>query len=187
MGRSCGGTGCITVQQAKVGCKVSVGLSGVCASVGTACSIVWCAVLCCRMTTKVTQIGKYTVPAGTIVGECRELSCIVCATWCTVCSLFVLVYRFDCTDSIWVAQQSLRPVCSALVHIHGVSCSVMSYASAATPLFAIHNTQHNWEAPAQYRPERWLDVPVEAYVYDSTTNTTGGEFRVLVGLYVAVG
>lgn len=26
----------------------------------------------CRMTTKVTQIGKYTVPAGTIVGECRE-------------------------------------------------------------------------------------------------------------------
>jgi hypothetical protein len=24
---------------------------------------------CCRMTTKVTQIGKYTVPASTIVGE----------------------------------------------------------------------------------------------------------------------
>jgi hypothetical protein len=47
---------------------------------------------------------------------------------------------------------------------------------AATPLFAIHNTVHNWEAPAQYRPERWLDVPVEAYVYDSTTNTTGGEW-----------
>lgn len=46
---------------------------------------------------------------------------------------------------------------------------------AATPLFAIQNTVHNWDAPAQYRPERWLDVPVEAYVYDSTTNTTGGE------------
>lgn len=46
---------------------------------------------------------------------------------------------------------------------------------AATPLFAIHNTAHNWEAPHQYRPERWLDVPVEAWVYDSTTNTTGGE------------
>jgi cytochrome P450 len=44
-----------------------------------------------------------------------------------------------------------------------------------TPLFAIQNTVHNWESPHEYRPERWLDVPVEAWVYDSTTNTTGGE------------
>jgi len=45
----------------------------------------------------------------------------------------------------------------------------------ATPLFAIHNTIHNWQEPQEYRPERWLDVPVETYVYDSTTTTTGGE------------
>ena len=44
-----------------------------------------------------------------------------------------------------------------------------------TPLFAIHNTVHNWQEPESFRPERWLDVPVETYVYDSTTNTTGGE------------
>jgi hypothetical protein len=46
---------------------------------------------------------------------------------------------------------------------------------AGTPLFAIQNTVHNWEAPHEYRPERWLDVPVEAWVYDSTSNTTGGK------------
>jgi cytochrome P450 len=44
-----------------------------------------------------------------------------------------------------------------------------------TPLFAIHNTIHNWVEPEVFRPERWLDVPVETYVYDSTTGTTGGE------------
>jgi fatty acid synthase len=44
-----------------------------------------------------------------------------------------------------------------------------------TPLFAIHNTIHNWQEPEVFRPERWLDVPVETYVYDSTTNTSGGE------------
>jgi cytochrome P450 len=36
-----------------------------------------------------------------------------------------------------------------------------------TPLFAIHNTVHNWDAPHEYRPERFLDVPVETYVYNS--------------------
>jgi cytochrome P450 len=46
-----------------------------------------------------------------------------------------------------------------------------------TPLFAIHNTIHNWVEPEVFRPERWLDVPVETYVYDSTTGTTGGEWR----------
>jgi cytochrome P450 len=64
------------------------------------------------MTTKVTKIGKYTVPPGTIV---------------------------------------------------------------ATPLFAIQNTIHNWDKPEEFIPERWLDVPVETYVYDSTTNTSGGK------------
>jgi cytochrome P450 len=44
-----------------------------------------------------------------------------------------------------------------------------------TPLFAIQNTTHNWEQPEQFRPERWLDVPVETYVYDSTTSTSGGK------------
>jgi len=44
----------------------------------------------------------------------------------------------------------------------------------ATPLFAIHNTVHNWEAPEQYRPERWADVPVESYVYNSRGNGNGG-------------
>jgi cytochrome P450 len=64
------------------------------------------------MTTKMTKIGPYTVPSGTIV---------------------------------------------------------------ATPLFAIQNTLHNWDKPEDFRPERWLDVPVETYVYDSTTNTGGGK------------
>ncbi|KAF6250399.1 cytochrome P450 [Scenedesmus sp. NREL 46B-D3] len=45
----------------------------------------------------------------------------------------------------------------------------------ATPLFAIQNTIHNWDKPEDFVPERWLDVPVETYVYDSTTNTSGGK------------
>jgi cytochrome P450 len=36
-----------------------------------------------------------------------------------------------------------------------------------TPLFAIHNTVHNWDAPEAFRPERWLGVPVETYVYNA--------------------
>ncbi|KAF8057861.1 CYP97C1 [Scenedesmus sp. PABB004] len=36
-----------------------------------------------------------------------------------------------------------------------------------TPLFAIHNTRHNWDAPAEFRPERWAGVPVETYVYNA--------------------
>lgn len=64
------------------------------------------------MATKTTQIGKFTIPAGTIV---------------------------------------------------------------ATPLFAIQNTVHNWERPEDFMPERWLDVPVETYVYDSTGGPAGGK------------
>jgi hypothetical protein len=44
-----------------------------------------------------------------------------------------------------------------------------------TPLFAIHNTKHNWEAPWEFRPERWADVPVESYVYDSKAAAHGGK------------
>ena len=29
------------------------------------------------------------------------------------------------------------------------------------------NTKHNWDAPHEFRPERWLDVPVETYVYNA--------------------
>jgi cytochrome P450 len=36
-----------------------------------------------------------------------------------------------------------------------------------TPLFAIHNTIHNWDAPEEFRPERFLGVPVETYVYNA--------------------
>jgi len=37
----------------------------------------------------------------------------------------------------------------------------------ATPLFAIQNTIHNWDSPQEFRPERWLHVPVECWVYNS--------------------
>ncbi|WIA35872.1 hypothetical protein OEZ86_004255 [Tetradesmus obliquus] len=57
-----------------------------------------------REPTKVTKVGPYTIPAGTIVG---------------------------------------------------------------TPLFAIQNTIHNWDKPELFNPERWLDVPIETYVYNS--------------------
>ena len=36
-----------------------------------------------------------------------------------------------------------------------------------TPLFAIQNTIHNWDDPHTYKPERWLDVPIETWVYNS--------------------
>ncbi len=65
-----------------------------------------------RMATKVTKVGPYTVPNGTIVG---------------------------------------------------------------TPLFAIQNTIHNWDAPHDFRPERWADVPVETYVYNSKGEEHGGK------------
>ncbi|KIY98801.1 Cytochrome P450 3A28 [Monoraphidium neglectum] len=49
----------------------------------------------------------------------------------------------------------------------------------STPLYAIHNTKHNWEAPQEFRPERWLDVPVETFVYNSqadASSTSGAGF-----------
>jgi hypothetical protein len=44
-----------------------------------------------------------------------------------------------------------------------------------TPLFALHNTVHNWREPLAFLPERWLDVPVEAYVYDGRGDLAQGE------------
>ena len=64
------------------------------------------------MATKVTKVGPYTVPNGTVVG---------------------------------------------------------------TPLFAIHNTKHNWDEPMEFRPERWTDVPVETWVYNSKEEAAGGK------------
>lgn len=37
-----------------------------------------------------------------------------------------------------------------------------------TPLMVCHNTKWNWEKPDEFLPDRWMDVPVETYVYDST-------------------
>ncbi|KIZ01997.1 putative cytochrome P450 [Monoraphidium neglectum] len=65
-----------------------------------------------RMATKVTKVGPYTVPSGTVVG---------------------------------------------------------------TPLFAIQNTVHNWDEPHTYRPERWVDVPIETWVYNSKEGESGGK------------
>jgi hypothetical protein len=53
--------------------------------------------------------------------------------------------------------------------------TVPSGTIVATPLFAIHNTKHNWDAPEEFRPERWADVPVETYVYDSKAAEHGGK------------
>lgn len=34
-------------------------------------------------------------------------------------------------------------------------------------LFSLQNTVHNWEEPLEFRPERWADVPMEAWVVNS--------------------
>jgi cytochrome P450 len=44
-----------------------------------------------------------------------------------------------------------------------------------TPLFAIHNTIHNWEEPETFRPERWLGVPIECFVYNSKEQHAPGD------------
>jgi cytochrome P450 len=43
-----------------------------------------------------------------------------------------------------------------------------------TPLFAIQNTIHNWDDPQSYKPERWLDVPIETWVYNSKDSGNAG-------------
>jgi cytochrome P450 len=78
----------------------------------------------------------------------------------------------------------MLPVVSVMGRVAGSDIQCGPYkipkgTVVGTPLFAIQNTVHNWEAPHEYRPERWLDVPVEAWVYDSTSNTSGGEWPFL--------
>lgn len=34
----------------------------------------------------------------------------------------------------------------------------------AAPLYALQNSRHNWKNPSQFKPERWMDVPVETFV-----------------------
>ena len=57
--------------------------------------------VCCRVTQKPTQVGKYTIPGDVLV---------------------------------------------------------------AAPLYALQNSRHNWKNPSQFKPERWMDVPVETFV-----------------------
>ncbi|CAD7695564.1 unnamed protein product [Ostreobium quekettii] len=40
----------------------------------------------------------------------------------------------------------------------------------AVPLYALHNTKHNWSNAGQFMPERWHDVPTETYTYNSKRN-----------------
>eukprot|EP00775_Hariotina_reticulata_P012934 gene12934-13062_t len=74
----------------------------------------------------------------------------------------------------------MLPVVSIMGRVAGQDMFVGPYkvpsgTVVGTPLFAIQNTVHNWDQPDEYRPQRWLDVPVETYVYDSTNNSGGGK------------
>jgi cytochrome P450 len=44
-----------------------------------------------------------------------------------------------------------------------------------TPLFAIQNTIHNWDKPEEFNPDRWLDVPIETFVYNSKESHSPGD------------
>jgi cytochrome P450 len=80
------------------------------------------------------------------------------------------------------AKEAMRmlPVVSVMARVAGSDgmkvgpYRVPQGTLVATPLFAIHNTVHNWEQPEQYRPERWLDVPTEAYVFNSRDAAAAG-------------
>jgi cytochrome P450 len=74
----------------------------------------------------------------------------------------------------------MQPVVSIMGRVAERPSKVGPYAVpagtiVATPLFSIHNTKHNWDAPEEYRPERWADVPVETYVYNSKDAAAGGK------------
>ncbi len=78
-------------------------------------------------------------------------------------------------------KESMRmlPVVSFMARVTERPCAVGSYKVPAgtivcTPLFAIHNTVQNWDDPDRFRPERWADVPVETYVYNSKGAEGGG-------------
>ena len=32
------------------------------------------------------------------------------------------------------------------------------------PLYVLHNAQHNWKHPSEFKPERWHHVPTETFV-----------------------
>uniref|UniRef100_A0A383W692 Cytochrome P450 n=1 Tax=Tetradesmus obliquus TaxID=3088 RepID=A0A383W692_TETOB len=83
---------------------------------------------------------------------------------------------------IAATKEAMRmlPVVSVMGRVAGKDMSVGPYKVPAgtvvgTPLFAIQNSSHNWDRPEEFIPERWLDVPVESYVYDSTSHTSGGK------------
>uniref|UniRef100_A0A383VEH9 Cytochrome P450 n=1 Tax=Tetradesmus obliquus TaxID=3088 RepID=A0A383VEH9_TETOB len=73
------------------------------------------------------------------------------------------------------AKEAMRmlPVVSVMARVSGTDgmkvgpYRVPQGTLVATPLFAIHNTVHNWDEPEQFRPERWLAVPAETYVFNS--------------------
>eukprot|EP00878_Enallax_costatus_P000395 GHUV01000482.1.p1 GENE.GHUV01000482.1~~GHUV01000482.1.p1 ORF type:complete len:459 (+),score=124.68 GHUV01000482.1:1092-2468(+) len=72
------------------------------------------------------------------------------------------------------AKEAMRmlPVVSIMARTAGQDMHVGPYkvpkgTLVATPLFAIHNTVHNWEDPHTFKPQRWLEVPTETYVYNS--------------------
>jgi cytochrome P450 len=74
----------------------------------------------------------------------------------------------------------MLPVVSLMARVAEKTVKVGPYTVpagtiVATPLFAIHNTKHNWEAPEEFRPERWADVPVENFVYNSKEGEGGGK------------
>jgi cytochrome P450 len=79
-----------------------------------------------------------------------------------------------------VAKEAMRmlPVVSLMGRVAERAVKVGPYTVPAgtvvgTPLFAIHNAKRNWDAPEQFRPERWLDVPIETYVFNSTASGEG--------------
>jgi hypothetical protein len=79
-----------------------------------------------------------------------------------------------------VAKEAMRmlPVVSLMGRVTEKTVRIGDYTVppgvvVGTPLYAIHNTKHNWEAPHEFRPERWLDVPVETYVYNAKAAAPG--------------
>lgn len=73
----------------------------------------------------------------------------------------------------------MLPVVSIMARVAGRDMHVGPYkvpagTLVATPLFAIHNTIHNWDQPEQFMPERWLTVPTETYVYNSRDSSSAG-------------
>jgi hypothetical protein len=73
-----------------------------------------------------------------------------------------------------VAKEAMRmlPVVSLMGRVTERPTRVGKYlvppgVVVGTPLYAIQNTVHNWDAPSEFRPERWTDVPVETWVFNS--------------------